>query len=295
MRKFEVQEIVPVLLSESPVIVDRYLMSPFVWEQDGAHWMALRVVEVTVDKGWGESIIRFAKGDGTNFELAETPALAPGPWAEDLGGCEDPSVFFHEGQCKVYYTGWNAHIRQSKLLFAAGPDIAHLRKRGDVLHGFKHWNTKEASLVKTPFGWRLFFEYSDAEHSLIGRAFSSEPGEHWKEETDPFGLRPDSWDSWHLSTGPVVFHQTDRPVMFYNGSDQGVHWRIGWVEFDAAYQNITARGEEPVIRPEHLPDGYNDIAFAASALERDEQHLDIYYSVGDRSLFRARIEVKNSL
>lgn len=289
MRRFEVVDIVPLQLTESPLTLDRYLMSPFVWKEGEEFWMALRVVEVSANQGWGESTIRFAKGDGVHFELADTPALSPGPWAEDLGGCEDPTIFFHEGQCRVYYTGWNAHIRQSKLLYAAGHDIAHLQKRGDVLHGIRHWNTKEATLVKTPSGWRLFYEYSESLQSLIGRAFSSEPTEHWRDEEDPFAPRPDSWDSWHLSTGPVAFSDSDSPVMFYNGADKDAHWRIGWVEFDSSYRTVTARGAEPVIRPEHLPEGYNDIAFAASSLESGQDRLDLYYSVGDRTLYKATI------
>lgn len=143
--------------------------------------------------------------------------------------------------------------------------------------------------MKAPSGWRLFYEYSESRQSLIGRAFSSEPTEHWLEEEDPFSPRPESWDSWHLSTGPIAFGDTESPVMFYNGSDQDARWRIGWIEFDSSYRTVTARCDHPVIRPEHLPDGYNDIAFSASAIPLASGRLELYYSVGDRKLYKAII------
>ena len=253
--------------------------------------MALRLVDVGPENLTGPSAICFAKGDGTHFELADGPALVPGPTDEDLGGCEDPTLFFHEGRCKVYYTGWNAQIRESKLLFASGPDISSLTKHGDVLHGIHHWNTKEATIVQVDGGWRLFFEYSESTHSLIGKAFSGNPNGDWRPEPDPFGLRPDFWDSYHLSTGPTAFEGSDCPVMFYNGSDEHACWRIGWVEFDRTYTRVLARSDEPLVRPEHLPDSYPDIAFASSAIVLDDSNVELYFSVGDRTLVKAQIQV----
>src|ERR1051325_6469957 len=177
--------------------------------------MALRVVETTKADGWGHSQIYFAEGDGEQFQIMPVPALSPGPWAEDLGGCEDPTMFFHEEECRVYYTGWNAHIRQSKLLYARGPDISKLAKRGDVLLGIGHWNSKEAAIVQASDRWWLFYEYSDRVHSLIGRAWAPSPNERWRPVEDLFGLRKGAWDSWHLSTGPIVFRNSVAPVMFY--------------------------------------------------------------------------------
>lgn len=255
--------------------------------------MALRVVEPTEDGGWGRSAVYFAEGDGLEFQMSDVPAIRPGPWAEDLGGCEDPTVFFHGGKCMVYYTGWNAHIHQSKLLVASGSDIRTLAKRGNVLEGFHHWNTKEATVAKSAEGWRLFFEYSETQHSLVGVARAREFGHRWQPEDDPFGLRADSWDCWHLSTGPIVFSDTDCPVMFYNGANEKAHWRIGWVEFTSDLSRVVRRSEAPLVAPEHLPKEFYDIAFSASAVEVSGSEVDLYYSVGDRKLFRAKVLITN--
>lgn len=279
MRRYELVDIQPVTVRNS---LD--LMSPFVWREGDQYWMALRVIETD-----GSSQVCFATGDGTDFTLADHPALTPGPQPEDISGCEDPTVFFHDGKCKIYYTGWNAEIRRAKLLFASGPSIQTLTKHGDVLQGVEHWNTKEATIVEGSSGWRLFYEYSDAAHSLIGCAFSDQPDGDWRTAPDPFGLRPDQWDSWHLSTGPTAFDDTDAPVMFYNGSDVFPRWRIGWVEFDRDFTMVTRRCQEPLIHPDHLPDGFTDIAFAASVVSLGGGVLDLYFSVGDRRLMKATI------
>jgi predicted GH43/DUF377 family glycosyl hydrolase len=288
MRKYSVGEVQLLELRDAEHIKSDQLMSPFVWNGSTEDWMALRVVEPSAK---GISTICFAKGNGEVFELANIRILAPGPNQEDLGGCEDPTVFFHEGQCKVYYTGWNSEIHESKLLFASGPSISSLSKRGDVFHDHRHWNMKEATIVKVEDGWRLFFEYSDRVHSLIGVSFSCTPDGDWKPEDDPFGLRPGHWDGWHLSTGPTAFEDSERPVMFYNGSDKDARWRIGWVEFNSDYTRVLSRCDEPLVRPEHLPDSMPDIAFASSAIMRDDGTIELYFSVSDRTLCRTTVHV----
>ena len=291
MRTYQVKLVHELNVNRVPLKEEHYLMSPFVWIENGHHRMALRVVEVTETGGWGPSRIYFAEGDGDNFEIMPIPALAPGPWAEDQGGCEDPTVFFHEGECRVYYTGWNEHIRQSKLLYAHGPDISNLKKRGDVFPKLPHWNTKEATLAQAGDKWWLFYEYSEIRHSKIGRAWADEPTEKWQPAADPFGLREGRWDGYHLSTGPICLRDSDRPVMFYNGADADARWRIGWVEFDPDYEEVVRRSEQPMLAPENLPEGYNDIAFASSVLQIEEDVLELYYSVGDRQLFKGIIEI----
>jgi len=291
MRNYSVERVDEVDVTRSPLLDLHYLMSPYVWVQDGHHRMALRVVDPTEDGGWGASKTYFAQGDGLQFTLMDTPALSPGPWADDLGGCEDPTVFFHGGECRVYYTGWNAHVKRSKLLYASGPDISKLTKRGEVLHGVHHWNTKEASLANSGDDWRLFFEYSEFTQSLIGVASADTPSEKWIEQPDPFGPREGGWDGWHLSTGPVALRDTDRPIMFYNGSDKEARWRIGWIEFTPDFKNVVRRCENPLITPDHLPAEFYDIAFSASAVEIEAGKIGLYYSVGDRKLFRAVVVV----
>lgn len=294
MRTYKIGSVCPIELKRSKHIKGDYLMSPYAWKEGDVYWMALRVVNVSPDGIPGSSYVCFAKGDGVHFQLADTPALVPGPTPEDIDGCEDPTLFFHEGKCKLYYTGWNEKLHQSRLLFASGPDISSLRKHGDVLHGIHHWNLKEATIVHSEYGWRLFYEYSERIQSLIGQAFSETPDGGWQAQKDPFGPRPDHWDSWHLSTGPIAFEKSDTPVMFYNGSDKDANWRIGWVEFDRTFTKVVRRCEEPLVRPEHLPSDLPSIAFAASMLPLDEDRIELYFSIADRRLCKVVVETSES-
>ncbi len=58
------------------------------------------------------------------------------------------------------------------------------------------------------------------------------PDGPWTVLPDPFGIREDSWDNWHLSTGPISQSPGQDPVMFYNGATHDARWRIGWISFD---------------------------------------------------------------
>jgi len=101
-----------------------------------------------------------------------------------------------------------------------------------------------------------------------------------------FEARPDQWDAWHLSTGPIIISDPERPVMFYNGATQDAHWRIGWIAFNAEYTRVVARGGAPVIVPPKPEGDATDIAFAASAVEVDDT-IFLYYSIADKDMVRA--------
>ena len=80
------------------------------------------------------------------------------------------------------------------------------------------------------------------------------------------------------------------PVMFYNGATEDARWRIGWVAFNRDCTEVIDRCIEPMITPAPRPPKRTgvDIAFAASVIEwRGKVYL--YYSLGDRVLFRSEI------
>jgi predicted GH43/DUF377 family glycosyl hydrolase len=76
--------------------------------------------------------------------------------------------------------------------------------------------------------------------------------------------------------------------MFYNGATRDAHWRIGWAAFDAGYTRIVARSADPLIVPPPGETGDTDIAFAASCVKQGSG-VHLYYSVADKSLFRAAL------
>ena len=291
---FNVQSIEDVTLFGSPALMERDLMSPYIWqEEDGRFGIMVRAVtrpgEPLVDTGiiwagWSQ--------DGSRFTMLDRPSIVPGPDAHDAGGVEDPTVVkLKDGRYVVYYSGVLADHAHGELSYAAGPAIDQLTKSGVVLASSKsEGNTKEATVEQTADGhWRLFYEYAADEASRVGLAVGPDVAGPWQEQPTPFMPREESWDNWHLSTGPLLIDDPDMPVMFYNGATRDARWRIGWVAFDRDCTRVVDRGIEPLITPPPVADRTaTDIAFAASVVVEGGS-IWLYYSLEDRRLARALI------
>lgn len=250
-----------------------YTLSPFVWRQRPRYGLLLRAANHSTIPA--EKIARVYYGhsrDGLRFSMDGHPVIAPGPDEDDRDGCEDPTLAIVDGTYYVYYTGWNQTFKRGQLLLAAGPSIEHLEKRGVALASRPQCeNPKEATIVRVADGaWRLFFEYAFGGASRIGVASAASVTGPWRILPSFFDPRPEHWDSWHLSPGPVLATDPRHPVMFYNGATREAKWRIGWATFDETYNRVVARCEQPMITPP--PPGKTtdtDIAFAASSVEED--------------------------
>lgn len=296
---FNVQAIEDVTLDGPPALMARDLMSPYIWREDGANGGANRwgimVRAVTrpgepmrdtgvIWAGWSD--------DGRHFTMLDAPSIVPGPGDHDAGGVEDPTVLRRDdGSYLVYYTGVQPDHTHGELSYAAGPSLDRLEKSGVVLASSKsEGNTKEATVERTSDGrWRLFYEYAADAASRVGLAIGADAVGPWQEQPTPFMPREGSWDDWHLSTGPLLLDEPDRPVMFYNGATRDARWRIGWIAFDRDCARVLARGIEPLVTPPPAADrGATDIAFAASVVVEDGV-IWLYYSLEDRRLMRARI------
>ena len=290
---FNVRELEPLILDGPSAIAERDLMSPYVWiEPDGRFGIMVRAVPpVGADRtdtgviwaGWGT--------DGRAFEMDDEPAIVPGPDEIDIGGVEDPTVLRFEDGYVVYYTGVGRDLAHGEMLYAAGPRIDALEKKGVALASTKTMgNTKEATIGRTADGhWRLWYEYAADNASRIGLAIGDGVAGPWDEQPTPILPRLNSWDNWHLSTGPMLMTDPNLPVMFYNGATHDARWRIGWVAFDRDCRRVVDRGIEPLITPPPVDDRTaTDIAFAASVIEHSGA-IWLYYSLEDRRLARARI------
>jgi beta-1,2-mannobiose phosphorylase / 1,2-beta-oligomannan phosphorylase len=282
--------------STSPELDGMYKLSPCVWAEEGRFDLLLRMVNYSEIPS--EKIARIHYGtskDGLRFLLQESPAIEPepDPNAYDNGGCEDPTLALVDGTYYVYYSGWNENKKRGELLLATGNDVLHLEKRGVALASSAQTaNPKEATIVRVADGtWRLFFEYANDNKSKIGLARSVSVGGPWEVLEPPFDARAQSWDSWHLSTGPIFASDPRYPVMFYNGATKDAHWRIGWVAFNSDYTKVLDRSEKALLTPTiHRKKDDTDIAFAASALQINGD-IHLYYSIADQYVARAVIEV----
>lgn len=292
--QFIVEAIEDVVLAQRGRLAGMYVLSPFVWREGDRYHLMVRGVPSRDD----EPRLKMAEvwygtsTDGLNFEMHEAPTLWGGPDEADLDGCEDPTVFRSDDRYWAWYTGWNQAQETGRLMLASGTAPDRMEKQGIALDTAADFvNPKEATVARAESGaWTLFFEYAAHEASIIGRAIADEARGPWRNKSMFLDARPNRWDNWHLSTGPIVEIAPGRPVMFYNGATRDAHWRIGWVELDADLTRIVARGDDPLITPDVLGEGWTDIAFAASA-DRHDETISLWFSIADRQIKRARIRV----
>lgn len=291
---FNVERLEPVTIEGPEALTGRRYMSPYVWLNEvGGYEIMVRAWPKPAAPFTDTGVIWHGhSADGANFVMDDTPALVPGPDAIDAGGCEDPTpVRMADGSFVVYYTGVQDDFSTGQMLYAAGPSIDRLEKMGVALASSKtKGNTKEATVMITAEGrWRLFYEYAEDDASLIGLARGPGVAGPWTERPAPFCPREESWDNWHLSTGPMLLDDPDRPVMFYNGATRDARWRIGWVAFDRDCTKVVGRGIQPLITPPPVEDRTaTDIAFASSVVVKDDR-VWLYYSLKDAQLARAQI------
>lgn len=293
MTGFTVEDVTAVELERSSPLSGMFVLSPCVWQEDDIYKLLVRAVNPSEDPSQKVARIYYGESnDGLRFRMADGPALAPGT-RDDKDGCEDPTLERVDGRYFVYYSGWNETKKVGQLMLAVGESIDDLKKQGVKLRSTeRHTNPKEATLVAAEDGsWLLFFEYASGA-SKIGVASAPAVDGRWTIQDPLFEARPGSWDSYHLSTGPIV--PGDTPVMFYNGADENAHWRIGWVAFDKTYSKVVGRSEDPLIVPPPGEPGDTDIAFAASAVA-EESGIALYYSVADKAIFRAMLKRELSL
>lgn len=278
-----------VTLKRRPPLSEMYVLSPYVYSDGGALHIMVRAVP-RLDERPRDKIARIYHGVGRSeleFVMDDDPSIAPGPDIDDEGGCEDPTVIRDGATLYVFYTGYNRVAERGLLMMAAGPDYRSLRKRGVVFDDPRYHKAKEATLVPTRSGWHMFFEYAAGEASLIGAARAPSLTGPWEFVDSPLKPRPEAWDRWHLSTGPIVGAERPRPVMLYNGATRDAHWRIGWAAFAGDYTRVAERSEQPLLSPPaDRPQGWTDIVFAASAIESAD-HVELYYSVADQDVRRA--------
>lgn len=293
MTDYVVEQVQDVKLAAAEPLKSMDWMSPFVWQAQGSYWIMMRGVPRPLGPDDPSGFIWCGSSpDGLTFTMDPEPAISPGPDEVDAGGVEDPTVELTDDGLMVYFTGVEADRQQGSLLVATGPDLNRLKKRAVMLKAPKgQGNIKEATLAQATDGsWRMFYEYAADGASRIGMATCSKSDGPWMPVGSPVPVRTDSWDNWHLSTGPIISLPGRDPVMFYNGATHDARWRIGWVAFDPAFSKVVGRCIEPLVMPPPPEDrSATDIAFAASALVENEHCLTLYYSLEDRRLARARV------
>ncbi len=255
--------------------------------------MLLRLVNRDEDPSNKISRIHHATSvDGVRFDVGGE-VIAPGTADEpDGAGCEDPTVARAGDALTAFYSGYNARRQRSTMLASTGGSLQGLHKTGAVLPADDAYaNAKEAALISTSRGIRMFFEYARDGASRIGVADALQLSGPWTYGDSPMAARSDAFDSWHLSPCSAIRRDDGTHVLFYNGASKQTAWRVNYALLDETATVVLDRPKPPLVTPFGLEDGDTDIAFAASALVDSTGSVWLYYSIADRKPYRCRLRV----
>jgi predicted GH43/DUF377 family glycosyl hydrolase len=287
----------PLEFKRPPHLERFFVLSPFVTCRAGQYEVLLRLVNRDEDPSRKISRIHCAaSSDGRRFDVGPE-VIGPGAADEpDGAGCEDPTLAFDGDSYRVFYSGYNAQLRRSSMLAATGRALLELRKLGMVLKPDDAYaNRKEAALVVTPTGFRMFFEYARDGASQIGAADASALAGPWTYADAPIRCRADAFDSWHLSPSSAIRRADGSHVLFYNGASKKADWRVSYALLDETATVVLDRPTAPLLSPFGLDAGDTDIAFGASALVDPVGDVWLYYSIADRKTYRARLHVDGAV
>lgn len=248
--------------------------------------------------------------DGVHFSVREQPILSPEAQYEKNGGVEDPRVVKIGGTYYLTYTGYDRHSAQ--LCLATSTDLIHWERKGVIMPAYKGtWNTqwtKSGAILPQQVNGKWWMYYlgtrqdSDGKpRDYMGLASSSDLL-HWKDATDQpvLARRPGAFDSRVMEPGPAPFLTDHGILLLYNGADDNLVYRPGWVLFDRQDpRRVVARADKPFIAPE-LPwekiGNVPNVIFLEGAVV---QHAAIpggvyligYYGAADKYIGAMRIHV----
>jgi predicted GH43/DUF377 family glycosyl hydrolase len=275
----------------APELSEFFVLSPFVVRSERGYEMLLRLVNPSEDASKKVSRIYYASSSaGIAFDVGPE-VIAPGDRDQpDGAGCEDPTIVGRPGSYSIFYSGYNAVCNSTAMLRATGTSLTDLMKKGLVFApDGVHRNTKEAAVVRTTEGFRMFFEYAEDGASLIGVADARRIEGPWVYGGSPLVPRPNNFDSWHLSPSSAIRCSDGTHILFYNGASREAAWRIGYALLDASATVVLNRPEEPLIEPFGLTGDDTNVAFAASAIVEDATNAYVYYSIADRRPCRVNV------
>jgi len=206
----------------------------------------------------GTSRLGYAtSSDGIHFETRDKPVFVPEADYEKDGGVEDPRLVEIGGSYYLTYTGYNK--KDAQLCLAVSQDLIHWQRRGVILRAYKgNWNvgwTKSGAIVTEKIKgkyWMYFLGTAVDKTDQTGLA-SSEDLIHWTEasKTPVLPRRPGQFDSRVVEPGPPPILTPDGILLFYNGADDRLVYRLSWALFDRNDPaHLLGRGDVPLLSPE---------------------------------------------
>lgn len=237
----------------------------------------------TSSLGWAES------SDGLHFTADDKPLLQAETVYEKDGGLEDPRVMRIGKTYYLTYTGYNKKDAQQCL--ATSTDLKTWKRLGVILPAYKGtWNkgwTKAGAIVPAKINGKYWMYYLGTANGAdqMGVASSTDLV-HWSDATDKpvLSKRPGDWDSRVVEPGPPPIMTDDGILLLYNGADDTLVYRLGWVLFDKNDPTkVVKRSNIPLFVPEkewELKGQVPNVVFVEGMIQEKERLL-LYYGGAD--------------
>lgn len=260
--------------------------------------------------GKGTSRIGYATSiDGIHFTRSPEPVLVPEAPYEKGGGVEDPRIVRIVQEYLLTYTGYNnvdgrgPGRKDAQLCLAFSPDLIHWQRAGVVLPAYQgRWNvgwTKSGAILAQKIRgkyWMYYLGDAKGEPSQMGLA-ESEDLRHWADATDRPVLcsRPGYFDSRVVEPGPPPILLREGILLLYNGADNRLVYRTGWVLFDRNDpKRVLARSDEPIFAPERDWERVGQVpnVVFVEGLVREPARWLFYYGGADKTVGVAAARVQ---
>lgn len=251
------------------------------------------------DKRGTSSIGYATSDDGVHFTRRAVPVLAPEAPYEKGGGVEDPRVVKIGGEYLMTYTGYNnvdgvgPDHKDAQLCLATSTDLLHWQRQGVMMPAYKgKWNvgwTKSGAIVTEMIQGKYWMYYlGDARElgSQMGLAVS-EDLRHWTDATSEPVLRsrPHTFDARVVEPGPPPVVLPEGILLIYNGADDHLVYRTGWVLFDKNDPaRVLARAEQPIFEPHEAWEQIGQVpnVVFVEGLIREPRRWLFYYGGADK-------------
>ncbi len=235
------------------------------------------------------SHLRLARSqDGINFEIEETPAMAPATDYETFG-LEDARISLIDGKYYVTYTAVSPLGITACL--ASTEDFTTFERYGVIFCP----DNKDVVL----FGGRIngkYYALSRPDSPLFKRQ------DIWISESDDLfcwgnhrylmGPRTNCWDGKKVGAGAVPIKTKQGWLEIYHGADSDDRYCLGAVLLNEKEPSqIIARSQTPVLEPEtdyECEGFFGNIVFSCGLL-CEEGRLRIYYGAADTSICYAEL------
>lgn len=240
----------------------------------------------------GTSQIGYAESsDGIHFTQSAKPVFSPEAAYEKDGGIEDPRIVKIDGTYYLTYTGYNK--TDAQLCLATSRDLKKWDRVGIIMPANKGtWNTKwtkSGAILTTRVNgkyWMYYLGTADGADQM-GVASSTDL-KHWQDATKQPVLpkRPGMFDSKVVEPGPAPLITDEGILLIYNGADDKLVYRTGWVVFDKKDPTrVLRRSDKPFFIPEkkwEIEGQVPNVVFV-EGLTQDGNKLNLYYGAGDTS------------